>query len=315
MKTKPTLNRHWLLRPRSAITSLTLTVVLTTTAQAQATFAYGWVYGSTAGRVVDEVLPNGTILSTGHYRASAEAADNHLVPGLAQAHYVDYNPAGGFYDVELNVPAGKIHSSILSPPKVWVQTATSTLNADGSAYALVRFQDVITITAPTVGYEPWPILTLHGHLDGNLTAGTGGSAVAGTVDFRISLGGAGVFSVSPGAYDVFQQTVTTPGASASYDEDLLARATVQFAGPGSQATVLVEGYLTTTAGNGGSANFQNTASLGLELPPGYTYTAAMGFATAVPEPAHGVLAALGLLGVAVWRHGRGRTPASPAGQP
>lgn len=264
-------------------------------------FEYGRVYGYTAGTVVDGILSDGTILSTGYTRASSGFSGGEIVPGLAQAHYVDFNPAGGFYDVELDVPAGKIHSSIQSPSKVYVQTATDFLNRDGNAWSHVSFQDRITITAPTVGYQQWPILTLHAHLDGSLTAGTSAS-----VDFRSGFGGAGVYAASPGSsYRTFARTLTIAGATASYDELLTSTATVQFAGPGSQVSILLEGYLTTTAANGGSADFQNTASFTLELPPGYTYTAAMGFATAVPEPTNNALVAgVVLLGLAGWRCSR-----------
>jgi hypothetical protein len=293
---------------RRLVGSTLTAAALAATSHAQST-EYGHVYGYTSGGLVTQTYPNGSIDWTVVERASAEAADNHPFPGLAQAHYVDYHPAGGFYDVELDVPAGKIHTSIQAPPKLFIIHPGGTANRNGNANALVRFQDVITITAPTVGYEPWPILTLHGHLEGTLTPGAvasgGPSPVTATVDWRFGFAGTGVFDASPGSSSrTFSGSVSTGGPGASYDQDLTATATVQFAGPGSQVTVLVNGSLTTTAWNGGGADFQNTASFGLELPPGYTYTAAMGFATAVPEPAHGAIAALGLLGVAAWRRAR-----------
>jgi hypothetical protein len=238
------------------------------------------------------------------------------VPGMSQYAFAYANPAGGSVSVNLDVPGSAMRSYNQAPPQVWAWDPTINNYRGQSGYGLtwVGFQDKITIQGPSLAaYQSIPI-TMILHLDGSLTAGTGGGTSgagnAGMWDYaemrlRGSLQGAagtsGIGVINGSGSLNFDNTLHS-GASATYDQDFVFQGNFAPTTAGGLISMWLNIDLTTWTGNGGVADFGNAASLELVLPEGYTYTSTMNFASEVPEPTHAALVgSFGVLGLGLWR--------------
>lgn len=230
-------------------------------------------------------------------------ARQHMMPRnieqdyLRSASVAGSVPRGGNYQASLDVPAGKLKAAANAAPEAFAEV----YNADGSysagggsgyASAHVYFNDWITIQGPGpfAPYERLPLILIRVHLDGTLAPGYGThyrSQNPASLSFSAGGGGLAGYGTSAGGFEIaHNRTVQEGQAALNINEDLEGRLNLVVDGsgrPSGQVTISLSATIHVQAGNGGYGRFENTASFELILPPGYSYTSALGFLTA-PQP-------------------------------